>query len=345
MNAFTAQLAELSRLGFVMPDAKGIIKNEMLATDAMAMDAQPTLSTTPNAGIPAFMSAWIDPKLIKVAFSPMRGGEIGGEVKKGDWVTRTAIFPMIETTGEVSSYGDWNNNGQVNLNPEFPERQSYHYQAFATWGEMEVELAGQMRLQWVASLRSAAATKLNKFQDRSYFYGVNGLRNYGWLNDPRLNAAIAPAAKAAGGTTWEVATPEERQDDIIDLINQLRKQTAGFVETDSNITIGLSPTRMGLLTRKNQFGMSAMSLLTDTYKNLEFVQSVFFGDAAGMTTQTVIAVVDEVDGQKVGEASFTEKLRAHAIVTESSAWKQKLSQGTWGAIIYMPAGVATMTGV
>ena len=84
MNAHTPELAELKRLGFVMPDAKGIIKNELLATDGMAMDAQPTLSTSANAGIPAFMSSWIDPKLIKVAFSPMRGGEIGGEVKKGE---------------------------------------------------------------------------------------------------------------------------------------------------------------------------------------------------------------------------------------------------------------------
>lgn len=346
MDNFQAQLAELNRLGFVMPEAKGMIKdNALLATDAMAMDAQPALSTTANAGIPAFMSAWIDPNLIKVAFSPMRGGEIAGEVKKGDWVTKTAVFPMVETTGEVSSYGDWNNNGQVNLNPNFPDRQSYHYQVFATWGEQELDLAGQARIQWAAGLRDAAALKLNKFQNKTYFFGINGLRLYGYLNDPRLNAAIVPETKAAGGTSWKNATPEERQDDVIDLINQLRKQTAGMVTTDSAITIGLSPTSMGLLTRKNQFGMSALSLLTDTYKKLRFVEAVEFGDEIGQTVQTMIAVVDQVDTQKTAEAAFTEKLRTHAIVTESSAWKQKMSQGTWGAIIYMPAGVATMTGI
>ncbi|MFP2873588.1 major capsid family protein [Acetobacter tropicalis] len=345
MSLFPSELAELNRLGFIMPQARGMIANALLATDAMALDAQPTLSTSANAGIPAFMSAWVDPALIKVAFAPMRAAELLGEVRKGDWVTRTVIFPMLETTGEISSYGDWNANGQVSLNPSYPERQSYHYQVFLSWGEMELALAGQARLQWVASLREAAALKLNKFQNQTYFFGVSGLRLYGYLNDPRLPAAITPAIKAAGGTTWDTATPEERQDDVIALINQLRKQTAGLVDTETPMVLGLSPTRMGLLTRRNSFGLSAASLLKDTYPNLRFVQAVEYGDATGSTVQTMQIMAEHVDAQKTAETAFTEKLRAHAVVTDASAWKQKLSQGTWGAIIYMPAGIATMTGL
>ncbi|MDN7355639.1 major capsid family protein [Acetobacter senegalensis] len=345
MSLFPSELAELNRLGFIMPQARGMIANALLATDAMALDAQPALSTSANAGIPAFMSAWVDPALIKVAFAPMRAAELLGEVRKGDWVTRTAIFPMLETTGEISSYGDWNANGQVSLNPSYPERQSYHYQVFLSWGEMELALAGQARLQWVASLREAAALKLNKFQNQTYFFGVSGLRLYGYLNDPRLPAAITPAIKAVGGTTWDIATPEERQDDVIALINQLRKQTAGLVDTETPMVLGLSPTRMGLLTRRNSFGLSAASLLKDTYPNLRFVQAVEYGDATGSTVQTMQIMAEHVDAQKTAETAFTEKLRAHAVVTDASAWKQKLSQGTWGAIIYMPAGIATMTGL
>ncbi|GAN63182.1 hypothetical protein AA0313_0889 [Acetobacter indonesiensis NRIC 0313] len=345
MSHFPSELAELNRLGFIMPEARGLIANSLLASDAMALDAQPSLSTTANAGIPAFMSAWVDPALIKVAFAPMRAAELLGEVRKGDWVTRTAIFPMLETTGQVSSYGDWNTNGQVSLNPSYPERQSYHYQVFLSWGEMELALAGQARLQWVASLREAAALKLNKFQNQTYFYGVKGLRLYGYLNDPRLPAAITPAIKAAGGTTWDTATPEERQDDVIALINQLRKQTAGLVDTETPMVLGLSPTRMGLLTRRNSFGLSAASLLKDTYPNLRFVQAVEYGDTAASTVQSMQVMAEHVDGQKTAETAFTEKLRAHAVVTDASAWKQKLSQGTWGAIIYMPAGIATMSGL
>jgi len=346
MPDFQAQFEILRDRGFVMPDGEVILEsNDLLASDAIAMDAQPALSTTANAGIPAFMNAYVDPKLITVAFTPMRGAEIGGEVKKGDFATDTAIFPMIETTGQVSSYGDWNNNGTVNLNPDFPDRQAYHYQVFARWGERQIEKAGKARIQWVAGLRQSASLKLNKFQNQTYFYGVAGIRNYGYLNDPRLPAAIAPVAKAAGGTSWNAATPLEVSNDVIDLINQLREQSGGIVDTDSEITIGLSPTRAGIMTKPNEYGLSAWDQLKKQYPGLRYVQAVEFGDAPGMAVQTIIAVAKDFDGQQVSEAAFTEKLRTHAVIQEASGWHQKVSQGTWGAIIYVPAGIATMAGV
>ncbi|WP_408736636.1 DUF2184 domain-containing protein [Acetobacter syzygii] len=346
MMPFETEFALLRERGFVMPEGQHILaSDDVLASDRVAMDAAPTLSTTANAGIPAFMATYVDPKLINVVFSPMRGAEINGESKKGDWVTPTAIFPMIESTGRVASYGDWNNNGVVDLNANFPDRQSYHYQAFARWGEREVEMAGAARIQWVASLRQSAALKLNKFQNQSYFYGVKGLRNYGYLNDPRLPAAEVASIKTAGGTSWSKGSPEEVTDDVIDLINQLRSQSAGYVDTDSEITIGLSPTRAGIMTKPNVFGLSAWDQLKKQYPNLRFVQAIEFGDAAGMTVQSMIAVAREIEGQQVAEAAFTEKLRTHSVVVKASGWEQKMSQGTWGAIIYMPLGVATMVGI
>ena len=74
----------------------------------LTMDAQPALITTSNAGIPAFLSTYIDPKFIEVLVAPMKAAEIAGdEVQKGDWTTATAMFPMVESTGQVSSYGDF----------------------------------------------------------------------------------------------------------------------------------------------------------------------------------------------------------------------------------------------
>ena len=37
---------------------------------------------------------------------------------------------------------------------------------------------------------------LNKFSNLTYFFGVQGLQNYGLLNDPHLNASLTPATKA-----------------------------------------------------------------------------------------------------------------------------------------------------
>src|SRR5580700_11686522 len=61
----------------------------------MAQDAQPQLVTVSNSGIPSFLSTFVDPKLIEILVSPMKAAEIvGNEVKKGDWTTETAMFPV-----------------------------------------------------------------------------------------------------------------------------------------------------------------------------------------------------------------------------------------------------------
>jgi hypothetical protein len=45
------------------------------------------------------------------------------------------------------------------------------------------------------------------------------------------------------------------------------------------------------------------------------------------------------------DVAFTEKLRAHPVKVELSSFKQKKSQGTWGAIIYRPILIASMIGI
>ncbi|STD85207.1 Uncharacterised protein [Escherichia coli] len=60
-------------------------------------------------------------------------------------------------------------------------RQSYHFQTFTVWGERELEMYGAARIGWAAELNVASALTLNKFQNKSYFYGIAGLTNYGLL--------------------------------------------------------------------------------------------------------------------------------------------------------------------
>ncbi len=56
-------------------------------------------------------------------------------------------------------------------------------------------------------------------------------------------------------------------------------------------------------------------------------------------------IVKAIDGQPVAEAAFNEKMRAHRLIPSDSSFRQKKTQGTWGTIIYMPIGIAGMTGV
>lgn len=348
MNPILLQLMQRAGVVFMgqpqmdmqKPDAAASLR---FAQDGFACDAQPALVTTSNAGIPAFLSTFVDPKLIEVLISPMKAAEIvGNEVKKGDWVTETAMFPVVESTGQVSSYGDYSEGGVAGANTNFPQRQSYHYQVMTQWGERELERAGLARIDWANRLNIASVLTLNKYQNKTYFFGVSGLQNYGLLNDPALSAAITPTTKIAGGTGWANATALEVLNDVQKLYKQLQTQLGGLVQLDTRMTLAMSPTSEVALTKTTEYNVNVSDILKKNFPNLTVKTAPEYSTGSGELVQLF---VDEMEGQRTVDVAFTEKLRAHPIVVGASSFKQKKSQGTWGAIIYRPVAIAQMLGV
>ncbi|CAB3956108.1 hypothetical protein LMG7053_04910 [Achromobacter ruhlandii] len=330
--------------GIVFPGAMDYLPDEFRYDYGLAMDAAGPLVTVSNSGIPSYLLNYIDPQLTRVLTTPMQGAVILGESKKGDWTTETATFPVVESTGEVSSYGDFNNNGRAGANTNFPQRQSYHYQTMTEWGERELEKAGQAKINWAAELNIASALVLNKFQDNSYFFGIAGLQNYGLLNDPNLSAPIAPGATGTGsGTLWSTKDGQQVYDDISQrLYGQLVTQTRGLVTRRDKMKLCMSPEIEVNLTKTNQYNVNVADLLAKNFPNLTVETAVQYATGSG---QLVQLIAESIDGQNVGTAAFTEKMRAHAIVRDTSSFKQKKSQGTWGAIIKVPMAIAAMIGV
>jgi predicted short-subunit dehydrogenase-like oxidoreductase (DUF2520 family) len=83
-------------------------------------------------------------------------------------------------------------------------------------------------------------------------------------------------------------------------------------------------------------------ILKKNFPNLTVKTAPEYTTASGELVQLI---VDEVEGQRTADTAFTEKLRAHPIVVQSSSFKQKKSQGTWGTVIFRPAFIAQMLGV
>lgn len=352
--------AMLSERGCTLWGAQDWMPAEWKHNFALAMDAQPALATTPNTGIPSFLTTIVDPSIITILFAPNKAAKIFGEVKKGDWTTQTAMFPMVEYTGEVSSYGDWNNNGRTGLNTQFPQRQAYLYQIIKEYGELEMERAGLARIAWASELDKASVMMLNKFQNFSYFFGIASLENYGLLNDPSLSASLTPATKAAGGTTWFTsggapnATANEVYNDIVALYEQLVTQANGLVDIDAEVsmTLAMAPQVAVALKFTNTFGITVKGMLTESFPNIKIETAVQYGKAnAGDTNQGIAGgnflqlITQSIGGQDTGYCAFNEKLRTHKMVIDLSSYKQKATQGTWGSIIRMPFGISSMLGV
>lgn len=331
MNQTFNQLERDAGIVF-MGGGKKLMDDKIAA--ALAMDAQPGLTTVGNSGIPAWMLNYVDPQLIEIILQPTKAAEVFGEMKKGDWTTETATFMTVEPTGEVSSYGDYNNNGVSGVNVNFPQRQSYHYQVFTRWGEREVARAGEAKIDYVARVNEASVNALNRFQNKTYLFGVKGLQNYGVLNDPSLPASTTSAK------TWANSTGEEVYESIRKLFQTLLKQTGGKIDMNTPLLLVCSPTASVDLTKTNQYNVNVIDQLKKNFPNLRVETIPEYSATSGETVQLI---VEELDGQRTLDCAFTEKMRAHNMVLEASSIKQKKSQGTWGTIIYRPFCIATMT--
>ena len=334
----------------LLPETVDFMPAGYAQDSAYAFDAQPTLVTVSNAGIPAWLTTYLDPDFVKVLVQPMRAAEIFGEAKKGTWLDDTAMFPIVENTGEVSSYGDYNENGSSGANVNFVQRQSYHYQTMTQWGEKEMERMGLAKIGWAAQLNTASALVLNKFQNKTYFFGVSNLQNYGLLNDPSLSASLQPGPKAYGSNAhgpWitsgvVTATANEIYTDIQSLFTELVVQAPGLIEMDSKMTLAMSPGSEVALTATNSFNVNVADLLKKNFPNITVKTAPEYALSSGNFVQLI---ADAVEGQDTGYCAFTEKMRAHPIVTGHSAFSQKKSQGTWGAIVRQPFAIANMLGV
>jgi hypothetical protein len=326
----------------------------------LAMDAQPLIQTEPNSAVPFMLTTTIDPAVFRILFAPNRAATILGEVRKGTWLDETAMFPVIEHVGEVSTYGDYAETGHTGVNTNWPQRQSYLYQTIKEYGQREMERAGLGRINWVSEIDTAAATVLDKFANLSYFYGIAGLQNYGLLNDPNLGAALTPGPKAspAVGVTWITAggapncTANEVYNDILSIFAQLVVQSAGLVDRDSRLVLGMSPQSSVALGFVNQFGLVTRRMLQDEFTNLRIETAVQYGAVSANNPQgnpvggnLVQMIAESIEGQDTGYCAFNEKHRAFPIIQAMSSFRQKIAAGTWGAVIRMPVAISTMAGV
>ncbi|HWE98831.1 MAG TPA: major capsid family protein [Caulobacteraceae bacterium] len=351
--------------GIVIPEARAYLPAELkrdwsagAAMDAiMAMDAQPTLTTAANAGIPAMLTTFIDPDVLRIPFAPLKMSMIlGSERKKGDWTVLTAMFPMVETTGDTTSYGDFNNAGSSGANINWPQRQSYHAQTIIQYGEREIAMAATAGVNLAVEKQTGAVNALNQLQNKTYAFGVRGLQCYGLLNDPNLTAAIQPGPKAYNAQAhgpWitsgvVTATPNEVYNDVVSLFIQLVTQTDGIIELDreNKLVLALAPDVAVAFTAANSFNVQVRDLLEKSFPNLRIETAVQYDSGvSGLSGNLAQLICEDVLGQETGYCAFTEKLRMHPLVVGMSNWMQKLSQGTWGAVIRQPFAIAQMLGL
>lgn len=336
---FPAFKAELKRIGVTLPDT--------INKFAMDADIQPMLP--PNGGIPAIVSSFIDPEVVRTVYANLTSQELFPEKLKGSWAQDNIMIQRVEPTGDTVAYEDYSEQGAVQVTSSWNNRQVYRYQTMVTYGELEQERYGLTMLAYAAEKQRAAAYVLNQAQNKFYFYGVANLENYGILNDPALPASIAPVPDTtqSGAVLWSAKSVTGIYNDILALYQDLISRTNGVlgdgINMASSLTLAMSPQASVWFKRANEvFGNTVEKMVRDTFPNIKFVVAPQYSTDAGELVQLIAT---SIQGQDTGYLAYSEKLRAHPLITEVSSWKQKYSGATYGAVITQPMAVSSMLGV
>lgn len=329
----------LRERGIVFDGAKYFInaKNK----DKLAADA--AMLTSPNAGVPALYTSFVDERAINILLQPRNSTLIFPEVKKGDWTNDYAVFRTVEPVGNVTPYTDFGNGASADVNVEFPTRQQYVGQTTIKYGDLEQERTAKAMIDLVSQKQISAATVIDIATNKINLLGVEGMAIYGLLNDPNIPSALTPTS-VSGSTAWEDKDGEAIFDDIRKMFKEMFERSQGLVDANSNFVLAIAPGTSVLLSKSaSQYNQTVMEKLKAFAPNTEIVSLPEL--ASSTSGDTVMLIAKDVQGNPTGEFGYGDKMRAFRLVPESSYYHQKFAFSSYGAIIYYPFAVVKMTGV
>ena len=125
-------------------------------------------------------------------------------------------------------------------------------------------------------------------------------------------------------------------------MSDIASRTEGNVDQQTKYKLVVGPTSNAELNKLNAFGTeTVLALIKRNFPNLEVVVAPEYDDS----TKKIQLIALDVDGTPTGEMAYSEKLIAGRVIPDLSSYRQKFMAGTYGAVVYRPVLVSTMTGI
>lgn len=330
---FRQAFDEMRQKGFIFDGYEKFILSDN--KKRLAMDA--AMITPANSGVPVEFTAFLDPTIVEILTATRKAREIFQEVSKGDWATEYARFTAIENTGHTQPYADYGNQGTSDVNPTFPLREQYVFQTTIRYGDLEQAKLGKTKIDLASMKQKSAANTLDIDANKFYLYGVQGKAVYGLLNEPSIPAAVASSG------LWNTLTTQQIYESILDCFKSLVDNAQGHIAQDDDLILAMSPTSSVDIARATDFNVSVYDMLKKYFTKLKIVTLPELSTTG--TGNNIMLIAENIEGQVTGQLGFSEKMRAHQPLRQSSSWEQKFTGTTYGCILYRPFAVSVMMGV
>lgn len=210
----TQDLDQLQKLGF------GV---------AGTMDAQPTaLQTTASITSPVQFLQTFLPGVVRILQAPLKLDDTIGYTQAGYWEDSEIIQRIMEWTGFVREYGDYQAKPNTSWNMNFAKQSVVRFEIGVETARLQSERAARGMVSDIDEKTGAAALIMQQILNNVGYNGYNSGNNltYGFLNNPNLPAYNTVPA-GVGGLLWSQKTWLEKQTDIITWANGLMSQTQG----------------------------------------------------------------------------------------------------------------------
>lgn len=323
---------EMAHAGFHFHGARAWIDGNV---PALAQDA--ALVTTPNTTVPVEFTAYIDPLVVEILTGVRNARAVFEEVKKGDWTTSYEKWRADEIVGTTQPYSDYQSGTTSDVNSNWIAREQYVFQTVIKYGDREVDMAAQAKIELAASKQRAAATIIDIDANKFYLLGVAGKNIYGILNDPNL-------PNATSVTAWASKTTANIYADILNsLFGPLASRSGGHVTNASPLKLLVSPEMNVLLGKATDYNVSVLDMLNKYFSNLEIV--VLPELHSQLSGETIFMIAPEVNGTPTGQLAFGDKMRMGRVIPEMSSFRQKVVATTYGGLVYQPFAFSSITGM
>lgn len=329
----------------------GRFTDGMSATEAQMRalvfkDALPTL-TPNNIGVPANILTQTMTQSVEIITQKRSAEEIvGAKTKLMDFAQEKGQFPIKERTATTTPYNDFGDAEYSGLNVNWEDVNNYRFSTSLVYGDLQVEQYAEAKINYVNEITTGAseaiAIEFNRIGFNGYIKDGNFIV-HGMLNTPQLKPYETIAK------TWDQASFEEIKADITNILAILTKQSGGRVNASKDkIRISIPDNKLVYLrTTSTNLGVSLMSLLNQSFPNVEWVGAPELREAYTGNKDVMIVIAENMAGgvKETGCLGFSELLRMSRLEQKTTAVVQKMSAGSNGATFFKPMFVVRAQGL